>query len=245
MKSLDERREKRKEIESNDKKLLALEREYHKLLDIKWKMPSIPLPVPIQKGYKRFMTLREDIKRRKDADIIQQCLKKVNVTMYCDNAEFERKDWKTGKQIFINPELHPIGVGEWQKYVTLEKWGERQRKYFDFGIRYWSKYGYLKKFEGYWIKDEYMFVPKVEPHFLTHYRDVDPAVETRLKEVKSKLWDNWKNDGRLHKLHGWKGWKHDDWYESTAPQIADDIMRMMVKEYEEDRENERLSRKRN
>lgn len=54
---------------SRDRQLRRLYNEYRDLQEKAWKMPLVQLKQPIQKGYVKSFTLREDIARRADARV--------------------------------------------------------------------------------------------------------------------------------------------------------------------------------
>jgi hypothetical protein len=233
MKPISKRRGQRRDKEKHDKNLLSLERELNRLYRLKWTSPMVPLPEPIRSGWKRFLVLRSDIANRSDAAVIRQILRKINVTHYSKRDDFMAWSYKLKAFVPIGKEIKPIGLGEWDNIVKNEKWNEQHRAFFAKGTGCQRSGGWFRTFEGYWFINDYMFEYKVEPHFITELPEYNPALETKIAQLQKQLWSNWKNTGRLNKLHGYRGWRHDDWYQRTYEQIADDIMTLALKELQE------------
>jgi hypothetical protein len=207
MKIIDKRRATRIARNQFDKQVLALEREAKELWRAKREKPWIKLDEPIQRGWKRFFVLRDDVKNRSDAPIIREVLKRVNVTQYCDNEEFEDYNWKAEQWYPRRHDPKPIGIGEAEKDPTFNA---RHRKFLLRGTDWHYHHGWRKLIDGYWFKDKWMLDQKVEPHFVTHYQELDSDIETRLAEIDKHLYDDWKAHGRLIKLHGWHNWHWSD-----------------------------------
>ena len=240
MKVIQKRRAIRQKKTDNDKQLLAIERELSRLCRIRASAPSILLPKPIQDGYKRHLVLRSDVANRTDAPILKEILKRISVVQYSKTEKFEKWDPHTKKFIPREKHLTPIGVGEFKRltdktYNGGAGWNEQHLKFFNKTptTHWWIKEGgWTRSFEGHWFTGhDYWFEWYVEPHFLTHYKEPDPELESKIDRLYKKLWDNWKNNGRLHKLHGWKGWRHSEWSRSPNAKIADDIMKEFMKEF--------------
>lgn len=228
MKTIDNRRARRVVKEQRDKKLLSFEREHNELCKAKYELPWIKLDEPLQKGWKRFFVLRKDILNRDDAHVLKDVLRRVNNTQYCDNKEFEKYIWN--KDVWVPMEHHtrPIGIGEAERDPTFN---ERHRKFLWKGADWWTHHGWRKLFNGYWLKNQWMLEQQIEPHYVTHIQEIDPEIEAKLAHIDKKLYHDWKAYGRLIKLHGWKGWRHNDWHRSPP----DDTL---IKELRELYENE-------
>ncbi|WP_394999927.1 hypothetical protein [Acinetobacter sp.] len=228
MKIIDKRREKRIAKEQFDKKVLSLERENAILWKAKRDIPWIKLDEPIQRGWKRFFVLRDDVARRTDAHIIRDVLKRVNVTQYCDNEAFEEYNWKADQWYEMRHDLKPIGLGECERDVHLT---ERHRSYLYKGSDWFYNHGWKKIVEGYWFKDKWMLAQKIEPHFVTHYQELDAELEAKLAHIHKKLYDDWTAHGRLIKLHGWHNWRWNDWErEHPDKSVADALMELFISE---------------
>ena len=85
------RRRKRASIEAKDKKLIRLYKQEKELRKRKYNLPMIDLSPPIQKGYKRFFVVREDIKRSKLGSFYENLLQKINTFQYSSTKIFKKK----------------------------------------------------------------------------------------------------------------------------------------------------------
>ncbi len=242
MHTLEKRRAKRIEKSKADKDLLALERQYNELWRQKREMPSIPLPEPIQDGWKRHLVLRSDIANRGDSNIFRDILRKITKTQYSKDGKFTYRNHNLKRDIEYGKQFRPLGVGEFKnifdqtrpKWMTQTQWTDQHKKWFNKEpqTKYWIKEGgWTRSFTGHWFgAPDYYFEWEVEPHYLTHYRELDGEVESTLTKLNDVLWDNWKNNGRLKKLHGHRGYRHDDWNHSAAGEAAKEAFAFYMKE---------------
>jgi hypothetical protein len=77
------RQKKRMQYEDFDKQLIALEKETKPIIYKRYKPEYEPLLPPVQKGWKRFFVLRDDVARSNDAQFFENILKKINTkTIY-------------------------------------------------------------------------------------------------------------------------------------------------------------------
>jgi len=211
MKTINKRRAIRVKKQTNDKTLLQMEREVNALYRQKYSMPLIKLAKPIHNGYVRTLVLREDIARSPAGADLERICKRLNVPMYCRRADFKAK--KHGKKTFeeIPHAIPPIQERAWDKL----NWPEHFKKYFQFATRYYTLAGgYTHSMTGYWFLRDWMFETKVDKHFLTHYREVDPDLESKIAELEKKVWGDEKARARLTKLHGHRGRMADEWNRS-------------------------------
>jgi hypothetical protein len=197
-------------IENRDSHYRALWREKDELWDVLRKAPVDKLPHPIQKGFKKFFVLREDVARRTDAHIIKDILSLINSTVYFEDESFKKKiklSRKASKVITVDPHLRPISARCWEqfdikrrtafaKYLSKPTWRNIPVAYN--GVTYGYQYT-----SGRFFLFPWMYEMKIEPHFLTHVRRVLPEVESRMQEINNKfaalrIWR------RLGHLEGWR-----------------------------------------
>lgn len=72
------RQKKRMQYEDFDKQLISLDKKRDDLQELKRNLGWEPLIPPVQKGWKRFFVLRDDVERSKHAEFFQNILKKIN-----------------------------------------------------------------------------------------------------------------------------------------------------------------------
>ncbi len=168
--------------ERKQKHYIALQKEFNHRSRMKWNATSVPLKKPIRYGWKKFFSLRADISNRPDASSIRLALSYINNTVYSRNADFH---YRARKQTKVkNPSLRSLSVKEWEDLPSQCK------KYFvrcTPGLCNDCHKQKIKSEPRYHWRNIYWFVYKVEPHYLTHYREVDSENESRLNKIMNQL----------------------------------------------------------
>ena len=87
------RQKKRMQYEDFDKQLIALSKEEIILHNHNpgWE----PLTPPVQRGWKRFFVLRDDVARSDDAQFFQNILAKINTEKWSYRKDFKKKKRKS------------------------------------------------------------------------------------------------------------------------------------------------------
>ncbi len=209
------RQKKRMQYEDFDKQLLKLHREEDTLWKQRANLGWEPLTPPIQKGWKRFFVLREEVARSKQADFYERILKKINTY-----AQSDRKDFKVKKR----------RGSRYKKYVVKKQYLlEPQASHFaKLGFSDLEKQQFHEVYEAdkkgviikrYVFNDPWRFVLRVRPNMIDKVRKRDSVIEARINALWA--WFNQDlNRNRLNKLlYGndrysrWRGWKKPDVYE--------------------------------
>jgi hypothetical protein len=200
MKTIDKRRQKRMDKKENEKDLISLWKKKMKLMQGKRALNWVELSKPERWGYKRFFVLREDVAKSREAEFLKGILKLVQNTVFSRDKKFEYKDYKTKKKLPIEQSVGFIAHKDWNKLIAENKLTEKQKNCFEVRWRF-NKGGK----SGYWvyvlIKD-YMFVTKVQLHYVTHRLIINPQLESELKELSNRietqgLWP------KISKVFGW------------------------------------------
>jgi hypothetical protein len=201
------RRKKRMQYEDFDKKLLRLNKEEDKLIKLKRNLGWEPLIPPVQKGWKRFFVLREDVARSKQAEFFENILKKINTYDWHYRKDFRvryrrfgTKKYKVKGQSLLRPcewQFNRIGFTEEEKQFFYEVWETDS----------WR--GPVKR---YVFSEPWRFVLWVRPNIIDKVKRRDEVIEKRLKEIDNYL-DRNNYCARLDKLlrgnryNGWKGFE--------------------------------------
>ena len=201
-------------IEAYDKKLIRLYKEDKELRKCKYDLPMIDLIPPIQKGYKRYFVVREDVKNSKIGHFYENLLQKINTVQYNDTKVFKKKVKRFGKKIRIEreqklKELDPI---EFSKL----KLNEKQIECFELQTVQKVRRNLIYEHQVYVFKEPWRYVLRVRPNIIDKVKAFDSELEQRLVELQASLYENHKNKGRLSKIRGWH-WNHfgdDKKYES-------------------------------
>src|SRR5687767_12086071 len=100
-----------------EKHLLKLARERKMLRDQQRKLGYEPLVPPVQKGFKRFFVLRDDVARSPRGAFFQEILDKINTVQYSDTREFSKRKRFNGrkKKVAREQKLKTLWEFEWQK----------------------------------------------------------------------------------------------------------------------------------
>lgn len=214
MKEVGKRRQKRMDKFENEKDLISLWKKKIKLMDGKLALNKVELPKPERAGYVRTFVLRDDFAKSKEANFLNGLLKLVQTSVVSRDKKFEYKDYKTKTKKPIYQGLHEIDQKEWNKLIE-KGLTEKQQSYFE---RRW-KNNRLNK-GGYWAWEftkPFMFVYKVQPHYITHRIMIDPALDSELQELSNRI-ERQNLYPKIGKILGWRRWKD---YEDLKKKIID------------------------
>ena len=223
--NIDKRRQIRLNKFKEEKEIISMWVKHMKLLQSKRNNVTIvELPKPIRKGYVRFFILREDVAKSDDASFYRRFLPLIQSKQYAPDKKFERKEYPSKKMVAMTHEVQPIEHKKWNELNFTPK----QAALFE---KTWI---YISNFNGkvlktgryvYVFKKPWMFVSKIEPHYVTHKVLIDPDLESQIQELSNKIDRN--NLGpKAAKVMGWKwGWKWGwrDW-EDTKKKVIEKII---------------------
>jgi hypothetical protein len=150
----------------------------------------VPLDEPIQRGWLRFFVLGEHAKRRRDADTLTAILAVINTKRRSRNREFMVRQRRTKRLIEIEQSVRSIRNREWEKRSLPAAWFP----YFHIYHYYeWERPAFRAEFAY-----PSLFTLHIEPNWVWHIHDVDPAVETRISEL-----DRWIESRGRWRRWGW------------------------------------------
>lgn len=195
------RRRKRASIEAKDKKLIGLYKQDKELRKQKKELPMIDLVPPIQKGYKRFFVVREDVKRSKIRSFYENLLQKINTFQYNETKIFKQKTKKFGRKIYVERE-QSLKVFYPNDFAKL-KLNERQIECFELRLLQEIRGRTIYSKEVYVFKEPWRFVLRIRPNMIEKVKLFDAELEQKIAEVDAVIYNNYKNHGRLKKLRDW------------------------------------------
>lgn len=201
------RQKKRMQHKDLEKKLIGLKKERWALRRQLWNMGWDPLIPPVQKGWKRFFVLRDDVARSQHAEFFQNILKKINTYDWSHRKDFMVRKRRFGKKKYEvkGQKLKEPYACEFAKLDLTDK--EKEMFYAEFRFEYWNK-GPVKR---YVFSEPWRFVLKVKPNMITKIRKLDPQLESRLQQINSYLERN-NYEGKLDRLmRGSYKWKELKW----------------------------------
>lgn len=223
------RRRKRASIEAKDKKLIRLYKQEKELRKRKYNLPMIDLTPPIQKGYKRFFVVREDVKRSKMGSFYENLLQKINTFQYNETKIFKQKTKKFGRKIYVERE-QTLKVFYPNDFAKLQL-NERQIECFELCLVQEVRGKTIYEKEVHVFKEPWRFVLRIRPNMIEKVKLFDAELEQKMAEVDAIIYDNYKNHGRLKKLRGWGRYnnyneeKHKNPLENIPIyQIIEDVM---------------------
>lgn len=207
--------------QKQDKEAIALWRKKIRLMNSKRNMNKVELEKPIRWGYKKFFVLREDVAKGPDAKVYLGVLPYIQNTIYCKRKDFTKKSYKTKKMVEMEHSLNDIShkkFNEISETLTL-----KQRSLF---VKYWYTTKYHSKTIGgewrYRLMKDWMFVPKIDVHYVTHQLILDPLLESELAEIENRIY----RDGIWNKIvkHAFGGSYYD----------RDDLRKKLIDKYYSD-----------
>ncbi len=213
------RRRKRDIIEGQDKKLIRLFREDRELRKRHRELPMIDLVPPIQRGYKRYFIVREDVRRSKQGVFYENLLRKINTTQYSPTKEFKKKKKRLGRRIYEerNQELKVIYPYE----INKLKLTPQEMLCFTFKIKIEVKFKKIYQRQYFEMTEPWRYVLRIRPNMIDKVKTHDEELEQRLAELNHKVYRNKLNYARLSKL---RDWGYDHWGD-TEKQKYDNPLR--------------------
>lgn len=174
----------------------------------------VALDEPIQCGWRRFHVLTTKAERRADKAVLLALLEVIGTVQFRNTPEFRTKRGRGRRRRYFEIEqpLRELTLGEWQSRGLPEEWKpyfrHEKRCYF----RVWK--------DALIFGSPYAFELKIEPNWITETYLCDPAVEERIAEIESWLW----NHDAMPRLN-WLCDISDRWRTSQRRDLLDKITR--------------------
>jgi hypothetical protein len=205
-----ERRRKRDAIDDKNKQLIRLYREDKNLRKQKMELPMIELVPPIQRGWKRYFIVREDVRRSKVGTFYENLLQKINTVQYNSDKAFKVKKKRKGRRIYEAKEqlLKVIYFYELSKF----KFTERESECFELKTIREVRFKTIYEKQIYVFKEPWRYILRICPNMIDKVKAHDNELEQRLAEVNAKVWHNSKR-GKIIKLgfarsYRWKNFEN-------------------------------------
>lgn len=180
------RQKKRMQYEDFDKRLIRLHRENKALRRQQRNLGWEPLIPHVQKGWKRFFVLREDVARSKHAEFFESILKKINTYDWSYRKDFIVRKRRYGKnkygvkqQSLLRPyayQFNRMGFTDAERQFFHEQW------------EYTCRRDLIKR---YVFSEPWRFVLRVRPNMIDKVRRRDEVIERQMNEIDDYLkWNN-------------------------------------------------------
>jgi hypothetical protein len=202
------RQKKRMQYEDFDKQLLKIGKEEDRLFTQKRNLGWEPLVPPIQRGWKRFFVLRDDVARSKHALFFENILAKINTYDWSHRKDFKKKKRRFGRkkyevrpQKLLRPyewEFQKIGFTEVEKQFFHEVWEMNCRR---------------QLVKRYVFNEPWRFVLRIRPYMIDKVRKRDAVLDKRLDEISGYLERNDYRKRLSKLLYGcdpYRWWKGED-----------------------------------
>ena len=198
------RQKKRIQYEDFDKQLIQIHREQKSLYQQKWNLGWEPLIPPVQRGWKRFFVLREDVARSKQAEFFENILTKINTEDRSYRKDFKVKKRRFGRKTYVVKDQQLLRPCEY--HFNKLGFTDAEKQLFHPEYSYEKGRGtFIKRFV---FNEPWRFVLRIRPNMIDKKRKVDHELESRLQQMHNYLE---RNDyrKRLSKIvHGYYKYRH-------------------------------------
>jgi hypothetical protein len=210
------RQKKRMQYEDFEKHLIHLHKEQKGLWEQRRKLGWEPLIPPVQKGWKRFFVLRDDVERGKHGEFFKNILDKINTKDVSHRKDFLVRRRKYGKKFYVvrgqklleptEDQFRKLEFNDSEKLFFHEEWkldwGKCLRKHYVFN-------------------EPWCFVLRIRPNMIEKVRVRDEALEARIKAIDNYMERNdfEKKQARLLRGHYKRGrcWSDVEKYDEMNP----------------------------
>jgi hypothetical protein len=185
--------------DSSDRQVLAAVREYNALVRKRYIVTK--LDRPIQRGWRRSYVLSESGATRPDRLVLEAILIVIGSAIVSWRRDFCRRRGRRRKLFEIEQPLKSIPIYEWKRKNYPDDW----LSYFSVElVQDWNQ-----QWCPHWVFEQpSLYELRVERNWLWYFREVDPAVETRLSEL-----DRWLECRQGWRRYCWlKGRRQHGWW---------------------------------
>lgn len=168
------------------KRYLKLDKRLDELRDIRRNMGYEELEKPYPHGFDASLVLRDDIAKRKDAEVLQRIIDNYSSKTWSKNGKFTSR-------VLIKKRYHYLDHSPKIRRLTETEYGKldsKLQRYF-----YHSPFNDVKRWDGSVLKHyvcnipSHFFVVKVSVSYITHRKLIDSDIEREYAEV-DKEWDH-------------------------------------------------------
>ncbi len=182
-----------------DRQVIAAVREIRALYEKRFTIR--PLEIPYQKGWERFYRLTERASDREDRATLEEILKVIGSTTFHHSRVFRRRERRSRKVCEIEQPLKAISVNAWGWKRYPDSW----LRYFSYELRLESN----NHHQPYRVfAQPSLFELKIGRHWISHIREIDPDIESRIAEQERWL----ELQGGWHHYHHLRG-RRNSWRE--------------------------------
>jgi hypothetical protein len=193
-------------IKDADKQIFRKHKEYKRLCSQYRELPMIDLNPPIQRGWKRYFVLRDDVRRSKEGVFYENLLMRINTLQYNPTKDFKTRKIKKGKKVSEDKEQH---LRRFYPYELPKlKLTEKEMMCFTLKTKVVVKNKKIVVTSFYEFNEPWRYVLRVRPNLITQMQVFDADLNQRIDELRDELWGNPVCRGRYEKLKGRRKWKN-------------------------------------
>lgn len=198
------RQKKRMQYKDFDKHLIQLHKEERALFrqrrDLGWE----PLLPPVQKGWKRFFVLREDVARSNQAGFFDNILKKINTYEWSYRKDFKVKRKKSGRKHYVVRDQKLLQ--SWEGHFGKLGFDDKEKQMFHEEFRYTKQRNEPVKI--FVFNEPWRFVLRVRPNMITKARVKDAVLESKIQEIDNYMEKNDHRKRQIKLLQGGNRWRY-------------------------------------
>ncbi|MBS1600915.1 MAG: hypothetical protein JST75_22070 [Bacteroidetes bacterium] len=166
-----------------DKQMISLSKEEKKLYRQKRNLGWDELTPPIQKGWKRFFVLRDDVARSNNADFYENILKKINTHVWSHKKDFKIKKRRRGRKRYIVQDQYLLRPERYHFLRLGFSEAEKQLFHIEYHVEKWSD----KPVMRYVFSEPWRYVLRIRPNMIDKVRKRDEVLEARIKQINNYM----------------------------------------------------------
>lgn len=161
----------------------ALDKELDELYEAQDNLGYYPLKKPIRHGWYKYLKLRDDVARRKDAYVFQNIIDVAGITIWGRKVEEVDQVWvkrNADHRRISLPGIRKLDRKEFQKLIP------KAQRYFE-GIEI-SHGSWLSGIIRYHCRvPKHYFEPTYKRAYITHRKIIDSEIESRIDQLENRL----------------------------------------------------------
>jgi hypothetical protein len=205
------RQKKRAQYKDFEKYLIQLHREEKELYRQRQDLGWMDLNPAVQKGWKRFFVLRDDVTQSRYADFFDNILKKINTYDWSHRKDFKVRKRRYGHKTYVVKTqrlMEPYGY-----HFRRLNFNEIEKKFFhvEYRVEKWSREPSIH----YVFNEPWRFELRVRPNIIDKVRCRDEVLEARLNQISDYLrWNDFRKKQRriLYGSFKWRDYDRNDEY---------------------------------
>lgn len=202
-----------------------IHKELNKLYQAKFNLALIPLDKPVRHGWFKYLVLREDVARRKDAAVFQEILDVCGRCVWGRDKPKADEEWERYQK--ADRDWQWAGLA-WITKKMINRLSPKAKQYF---VEYewkWTPWeGSIKRY--YCHVPKYFYVPTYEKAYVTHLQAVDSELESQIAHLENQLLGD---DLYVYSRYARNNWP-SKWWKQKEARRGRRKARMFLNRYDE------------